>query len=151
MGYEVKLIIGYEGTTGDKFSRSSVPEVDGNSLYYPYLKDENNDFIKTGIKETYFMVCATIDMCKIGNSHLYKALKVNHDKTHEWYWYDGDKDVRDDCYGDKPLPATIDECIVALRMDVQNDDYRRFKWALSLLESMKKNEGGDLKVLWYGH
>lgn len=154
MGYEIKLIIGQIGTTGDKYMRSSEPEIDGQSLYYPYEKDGKGSLIKTGTKETYFMVAAQIDLCKPGRgSKILESLRTNGDPNHEYYYYgsDGNTRITEDCYGDKSDVHSIDEIIDALKEDVENDSYRRFKWALSLLESIKKNEGADFKVMWYGH
>ncbi|CAH9013223.1 hypothetical protein VP199E371_P0082 [Vibrio phage 199E37-1] len=154
MGYEIKLIIGEVGTSGDKYKRSDVGEVDGNSVYYPYLKDSLGNLIKTKVKETYFMVAAQVDLCKPGyNSSILNALRKNEDPNHEYYYYgyDGNTRVTEDCYGDKSDIHSIDEIINALRKDVEDSDYRRFKWALSLLESIKENGGSELKVMWYGY
>lgn len=154
MGYEVKLLIGEVGTSGHKFKRSEQFEIDGDSIYYPYIKDENGDLVKTGVKETYFMVAAQIDLCKPGyNSNILAALRKNEDPSHEYYYYgsDGNTRIVEDCYGDKSDIHSIDEIISALKKDIESDSYRRFKWALSLLESMKNNDGGDFKVMWYGH
>lgn len=151
MGYEVKLIVGEQCHTTDKLKRSENGEIEGESVYYPYERDENGEFIKTGIKHTYFMICAEIDLCKIGECNLSKALKVNHDKNHEWYWYDGNIETSSDCYGDKPEPISIHDCITALELDSEGSDYRRFKWALGMLKAIRDNDGHEMQVIWYGH
>ena len=115
------------------------------------MKNEDGEFVYTDIEETYFQIYAEIDMCKIGSSHLMKVLTVNKDPLKEIYWfgYDGNTRIHEDRYGDKPNETSIDDCIEALKLDVQEDDYRRFKWALALLESMKEEK--DLSVIWFGH
>jgi len=40
--------------------------------------------------------------------------------------------------------------VEALKKDAKDDDYRRFKWALALLEAMK-DDSERLSVLLYGH
>lgn len=150
MGYEVKILIGLPGMVSKKIERSTVGEIDGDSVYYPYVKDGNGVLVKTDVDETYFMIAAEIDLCKVGDSNLFKALEVNKDKKREYYWYgmDGNVRISDDRYGDKPELASLEDCIEALKKDVAESDYRRFKWALALLESMK---GSEMKVLWFGH
>jgi len=151
MGYEVKIMIGEIGTSASKLLREKNPKVESDGeIWYPHAKDENGDFIKTGKNETYFMIAAEIDMCKIGSSHLFKALNKNTSDVSEYYWYgyDGNMRISEDRYGDKAEVATIEDCITALKKDVKESDYRRFEWALALLESMKDSE---MKVLWFGH
>ncbi len=122
MGYEVKLLVG-----------------------------ENNDY-QDADEGAYFMVAATIDLCKIGaNSHLNGVLRKNNGNNYYYYADDGNTKITDDLYGDRSDIHSLDEIIGALKKDVEQDDYRRFKWALSLLESIKKNNGSDFKVMFYGH
>lgn len=154
MGYEVKLLVGQACGREKKAKRSSHPEIDGDSIYYPYLKDLDGNFVYDGSYETYFMVTAHIDLCKPGyESSILAALRKNEDPNHEYYYYgsDGSTRISEDCYGDKSDIHSLGEIIEALKKDVLNDDYRRFKWALSLLESIRDNEGDDMKVMWYGH
>ena len=71
--------------------------------------------------ETYFMITAESDLCKIGDSHLCKALKLNKDKLREYYWYgyDGNIRISEDRYEDKAELATIEDCITALKKDIK--------------------------------
>lgn len=150
MGYEVKIMIGETGTSANKMLRESKLKIEDGEAWYPYAKDDNGNFIKTDMVETYFMITAEINLCKIGDSHLFKSLKLNKDKLREYYWYgyDGNMRISEDRYGEKADLATIEDCITALKKDVKESDYRRFKWALSLLESMKDS---NMKVLWFGY
>lgn len=150
MGYEIKIMIGEVGHPSNKILRESELKIEDGEAWYPYVRDENNNFVKTDIIESYFMIAAEIDLCKIGDSHLCKALKLNNDKLREYYWYgyDGNMRISDDRYEDKPELATIEDCITALKKDIKESDYRRFQWALALLESMKDS---NMKVLWFGH
>lgn len=152
MGYEIKLIIGCKGTSSKKIERSEVGEVDGDYIHYPCVKDEEGNFKYSDIEETYFMVYAEIDLCKLGrDSHLGEILTANKDSKKEIYYYgsDGNTKITEDCYGDKPNEVSITDCVNALRLDVANSDYRRFKWALALLESMQGEK--EVSVIWYGH
>ena len=152
MGYEIKLIIGCKGTTSKKIERSSAGEIDGNCVYFPYIRDGEGSFKYTDVDETYFMVYAEIDLCKLGHdSHLGKILTANKDSKKEIYYYGtgGNVAITEDCYGDKPNEASVGDCVEALKLDIANSNYRRFKWALALLESMQDEE--DISVIWYGH
>jgi len=126
MGYETQLIIGRD--TGQSYT------------------DEG----------TYFMVYAHVDMCKMGDSALFNLPWVNKTPEKEkWYFYapmgDGDTVVDEDRYGDIPRPVPIADVINALREDVTKNDYRRFKWALALLEAMAEDSPEGLSVLMWGY
>lgn len=126
MGYETQLIVG---------------------------KDTGNSYSDGGI---YFMVHAHVDMCKMGDSALFNLPWVNKTPEKEkWYFYspmgDGDTIVTEDRYGDMPRPVPIADVINTLREDVTKSDYRRFKWALALLEAMEKDSPEGLSVLLWGY
>ena len=149
MGYETKLIIGQSGHTMDESVYGDLIVEEGEA-YRPMLKDEKGHYLKTGRKETYFMVIATINLCKCGSqSHIGKIDFTNKDESHFWQWYDGDERKTEDCYGDKPKPIPVSVVVDALRKDLEDEKYRRFKWALALLESMQDDK--DITVLFYGH
>ncbi len=152
MGYEVKIMIGDTGMTTRKMLREENAKVESNGeVWYPYIKDVEGNYIETDKLETFFMISAEIEVGKIGGSHLFKALKKNTSKTNEYYWYgyDGNMQISEDRYGDKPELTSIQDCIAALKKDIKEDSgYHRFNWALSLLESMKDS---GMKVIWFGH
>ena len=136
MGYETKLIIGRECSASDEYDYSTEPAR------------------KTGKKETYFMSYAEIDLCKAGTNALSKAMCgfKNKDKNHHWYFYghDGNTPIKEDKYGDKWIPQTIDSILEPMKIDYANGNYRRFKWAIALLESMK-SDNEEIKVLIYSY
>lgn len=150
MGYETKLVIGEEGFTSDEIKRGELVIEDGEA-YRQYIKDEYDNFVRTGKKETYFSVIATIDLCKCGYDSAISEIDFkNNDESHFWYYYDGNEKTVNDCYGDKSKPVSIGEVVKALEKDVKNSDYRRFKWALDMLKSMESSDP-SLKVMFYGH
>jgi hypothetical protein len=128
MGYETVLLIGED--TGHRYN-------------------EDGDF---------FIVHATVDLCKMGDSELFNLDWVN--KTPEVkrsYWYaptgDGNTVVCEDRYGDIPKPVPLDQVVDALRCDILNNDrYRRLHWALALCEAMLEKAGGKgFSVLMWGY
>ncbi len=152
MGYEIKLIIGCKGSAGKKIERGNIGEIDCGLLHYPLLRNEDGSFKYTDIVETYFMIYAEIDLCKLGrDSHIGKILTENKSDKEEFYYFgsDGNTKITEDIYGSKPNEISVAKCIEALRLDVKDSDYRRFKWALALLESMK--DENEISVIWYGH
>ncbi len=150
MGYETTLLIGRECTTSDEIKRGPLVTEEGEA-YRPYLKDEDGAFIKTGAKETYFMIYAEIDLCKCGyTSEISKIDKENTDKGHHWIWASGGDERSEDLYGEKPKPVSFKAVIDALEKDYQDGEYRRFKWALALLNSMQ-DESEELSILMFGH
>jgi len=153
MGYEIKLLIGRESRDPSrKPLKEKKPVIDGDYLYYPPLKDNDGNIKYSDTFQLYFQVYATIDLCKIGDCNLSAVLKKNENDRLEHYHYgsDGNTEITEDRYGDKPQTASIADCIKALEKDVKESDYRRFKWALSLLKSMN-DSSNDMKVLWFGH
>jgi hypothetical protein len=152
MGYETQLIIGSAGHTSDEIKKGDLIIEDGES-YHPYLKDEDGNFIYTGRKETWFQIMATIDLSKCGSgSAIHDIDRVNKDESHGWYWYESDGNTRttEDKYGDQLKPVQLQVVIDALKKDIEKDDYRRFKWALALLESMV-DDRENLTCLIFGH
>jgi len=152
MGYETRLYVGKSTSlTHDVYKRSDKPEIDGEDVYYPYEKDNEGNLITTGKKSTWFEVMAMIDLCKTGHgSEISKIDFKNTDESHYWYFYSGNKEIIDDNYGDKSKPIPISVVLEALKKDYQESEYRRFKWAIALLESMAEDKE-ELSVLFYGH
>ncbi len=121
MGYETKLIVGQE----------------------------------SGINESpkWFDIYAEINLCKCGYGSYIHALESSHkgEPLVYWYGYDGNERITEDRYGEKPLPLPLKDVLGALRKDAKHDSYRRFKWAIALLEEMDKEENFDKTVLLYGY
>jgi hypothetical protein len=60
--------------------------------------------------------------------------------------------ITKDPYGSYLGMFDVDEVIEALEEELKTDDYRRFKWALTLLKTIKETwTEGNLKVVTYGH
>jgi len=104
----------------------------------------------------WFKVYAVVDMCKMGYDTLVATLDAHLPKGSEpaVYWYaptgDGNTMITEDSYGDMPKPLPIKTVVEALEKDMENEDYRRFKWALALLKSMEDDPEG-LSVLMWGY
>ncbi|MCP4976774.1 MAG: hypothetical protein GY931_11485 [Maribacter sp.] len=105
-------------------------------------------------KVSFFSIYATIDLYRCGSdSHILKVDRINISEDTVYYWYyDGlDAPKYEDRYGDKLKPVPISVVINALRKDVKQDDYGRYKWALALLRSMERDKEDNIGVLLYGH
>jgi len=151
VGYETKLLIGRSSDMTDNEHQLGQPEIDCDTIYKPYLKDDKGNYLLTGRKRTWFQIYATLDLCKCGGESSVSKIEIeNKDELHFWYWYSGSDDTSEDCYGTKLKPVPIKEVVDALREDVKESEYRRFKWALALLEAMQDDSEG-LSVLLYGH
>lgn len=151
MGYETRLFIGRSGHASDELHQDYLIISDGEA-YCPYSKDDKGNTIPTGRKGIYFAVMAMIDLCKCGyDSEISKIDWKNKERESSfWYFYYGSEEIKEDRYGDTPKPINIKTVLVALRKDSEREDYRRFKWAIALLESMEK-DSENLQVLFYGY
>jgi len=140
MGYEINLMIGKLGLRGPEYER----DTDG-----LYIKDDHNNLTPTGRTESYFMQYASLDLCKPGyDSHIFNIASTNPDPKEVVYWYVGDTRITTDRYGEELRPVPILEVLEALQEDDQ--EYRRFRWAVALLESMV-DDSEEIHVLLYGH
>jgi len=105
------------------------------------------------IDRDWFQLYATVDLCKPGESALDDLSNASKEK--EIYTYavmgDGDTSVIDDRYGKTLRPIPIQDALEALHTDQRRDYYRRFGWAIALLESMVQEEGGNLSVVLWGY
>lgn len=101
--------------------------------------------------ETYFEIMCMVDLCQCSRGSMINGLnRVNKDDSHGWYWYLGDKRLSEDAYGDRLKPVPIEHVIEALKVDLENEDYRRLRWAIALLESMA-DDSEEISVLLYGY
>ena len=155
MGYETKLIIG-------KATSQPRPELE-RDLSKPYSDgsgfeckmDDKGRYVETGRLEYYFSVYATIDLCKLGyqDDALNRLAKKSHkgSKSKVYFFYEGDKEMREDCYGEKMFPVPVAKVLKAMKASIDpQEPYRRLEWAIALLESMV-NDSEEIQVLFYGH
>lgn len=60
--------------------------------------------------------------------------------------------ISTDMYGDALAVMDLDDVIKALRQELQKEDYRRFRWAIKILTSIKATfPESPVKVIAYGH
>lgn len=62
-----------------------------------------------------------------------------------------DGTISEDKYGSFLGIIDVDDMIAALEKDYKEEGYRRFKWALDLLKSIKETWSEDLTIITYGH
>lgn len=135
----------------------------GYELYMKVGKVPETDILKNKEGQLWFSEECVIDMSKCGDSNVGRLASKHLLRKGKplLYWYENDKEVTEDSYGDKPTPIPTSQVIEALRKDVKvldygNNDrpYRRFEWALSLLEAIEKRDDGKKKefcVIFNGH
>lgn len=153
MGYETKFIIGVRCQKSDELKLHKNLRLDGDkqSAYRPMCL-RNGKPIKTGKKSTYFMIYATIDLSKCSyDSQIMKLNRENKNENDYVYFYQGDTLIKTDLYDSYMNPIPIADVIAALEIDYENDDYRRYRWALDLLKSMNIDANNEIEVLFYGH
>ena len=134
----------------------------GYELYMKVGKVPETDILKNKEGQRWFSEECVIDLAKCGESNVGRLAGDYMTKGKALlYWYENDKEVTEDFCGDKPTPIPTKKVIEALRKDVKvldygdNDrPYRRFEWALALLEAIEKRDNGKKKefcVIFYGH
>ena len=153
MGYETRLLIGLSTAACKGAKKGDYFLDENNDLDRKYMRDEDGELVCTDGTESYFMAYATIDLCKVG-CLLPDELRFNTapDK-HVNYWYEGGKQCMQDSYEEYPAVVKLNVVLSAIReQQALNGDepYRRFDWAISLLESMSKGKE-ELEVLLVGH
>lgn len=128
MGYEVKVLVG-----------------------------KSTNFLQREEKTNWFQIMGMVDLCKPGHgsgiSKLCQSIEL--DKVaQKVYLYapmgDGDTTVEEDCYGVKLKTIPLEIVLDALYADQENDPYRRFKWAIALLEAMQ-DDLENLEIVLYGY
>jgi hypothetical protein len=115
-------------------------------------------------KEKWFREDCVIDLMKCHESNVGRLAGENLFTKGKpvLYWYENDQAQTEDPYGGKPRPIPTKEVIEALRKDVKvlldHGDcilpYRRFEWALALLEAIENRDDGKKKefcVIFNGH
>ena len=153
MGYETRLLIGRSTTPHKGVKKGDYFLDEYNNLDREYIKGEDGEFIYTDRMESYFMIYATIDLCKVG-CLLPNELRFNtNPDKHVNYWYEGGKECMEDSYGKYPSVVKLNVVLDAIKeLQEENGDepYRRFDWAIALLESMSKGKE-ELEVLLVGY
>ncbi len=118
------------------------------------LIGKDTDMVFEG--RTYFQLVATIDMCKLGESALFNLPWVNETpEERRWEWYpptgDGDTSISVDRYDSVPRPIPLIDVLEALEEDIDQDDYRRLKWAYHMLRSMHETSPNEFSVMLWGY
>ena len=157
MGYDTHIVVVQECSPMAEYQLDKTkPYSDGSG--YPAKKDENNHHIKTGRNEIALLDIASIDLCKIGDSHLNKVhgdalAKAKEHQTEKFYYRYGSNNskITEDPYGDPLCVAPMADCLEALQKDCNEDGYRRNEWALALLTSIEDSDVSDkFSVAFYG-
>jgi len=134
----------------------------GYELYMKVGNVHQSDILKNEKGQLWFSEECVIDLSKCGESNVGKLAGDYMTKGKALlYWYENEKEMTEDACGGKPTPIPTKEVIEALRKDVkvldhgENDrPYRRFEWALALLESIEKRDNRERKefsVIFVGH
>jgi len=158
MGYDTHIVIG-------KLSKNQYPEykLDMDNPYedgsgYPALRDKDGKYIETGRTKQFFIPMVSVDLCKIYDSEIEKIHKAYLNVAKEtieenvvyFYHSDGNTQFDEDNYGDPLVVAPFNEVLEAARKDAENNDYRRFKWLLGLMENMKDSIEDNVVCVFYG-
>jgi hypothetical protein len=155
MGYDTHIAIGRLGLPFEEAKDDlTKPYEDGSG--YECLRDENGDYVLTGITSHSFDPYVEVNLCKIYNSHLSKVHEKYKDsplmdETNLVYIYqkDGNTRFEEDYYGDKLILAPFEEVFEAVKKDAEKDEYRRFRWLKSAMMSMEDNKS-ELHCIFYG-
>lgn len=101
----------------------------------------------------YSSVVAEIDLCKIGDGHLYALMLANTPKKPRAYVYglDGNRRFKKDRYGAAMPIMKVADVIKAIEQDNKKEPYRRFEMALAMLKVFKDSFGDRARVLAFGH
>lgn len=95
--------------------------------------------------------CEVISMFNMSKApDIYSKIK-DFPKT-DCFFYNGDNEVVEDCYGDPLIEIPISEMIRVIKETIDEGSlHRRTKPFLSLLEGFNENMWGSLAVLHYGY
>jgi len=134
MGYELKLKVG---------------------TFHPQPTDNKGRSFFSDECEIDLACCGESNIGTLARQHMIRKGKP------VLFYYEGHVKKSEDSYGDKPTPIPTSLVIEALRKDAkvldhgENDrPYRRFEWALALLESIEKRDNRERKefsVIFVGH
>lgn len=100
-------------------------------------------------KNTQYMhVVGMVDLSKCGN------LSPSKNGTPVYFYYESDGDTRitEDSYGDALRAVPVGEMLKKVKAaQKRTPDYRRWKPAVALLESLQDFEGDEIYCVIYGH
>ncbi len=159
MGYEIKLIIGKASNvkSDEREKDLTKPYDDGSG--YECKKDKDGNDVLTGRTLVWFNVMAELDLCKLGYqddqlnrliAQSHNTAKANPKTVHEFYGTtEGNQAATEDRYGSGLWPVPIRDVLTAIA-GVEDQEYRRLKWAKALLESMA-DDPEELQVMFWGH
>jgi len=100
---------------------------------------------------------ATIDLSKICYNKMGALINRIHNKENselypKTFYYQGNKMVTKDSYGDALRLVPVQEVLDAIKEDNEKESYRRFNMAIPFLEEAIKGFGnGELFCLLYGY
>lgn len=108
--------------------------------------------IDTGWDFNYFETIAAVDMSKMGNNNGWRELfNAPIGEEDHWFGMDFGDYVHEDCYGDIPKYAPIENVVSWLEKEMTQSDYRRLAVLYGLLKGFHKEFWGELVVVHYGH
>lgn len=160
MGYEIKMMIGKSSVRGPEYEHDmSKPFSDGSG--YENKRDEKGNLLPTGRELIWFQIMAEVDLCKLGyqDDSLNRLIQKSHDDAkadakHSYYVYglDGNMEFSEDRYGSKLSPVPVTDVLAAMNEShpTENSEYRRTKWAKSLLAAMV-DDSEQLEVMFWGY
>ena len=94
-------------------------------------------------------VIATFDLCKV---YAVSDKMRYYPKTDAYIYLDGmEEPCVEDWYGEPLKEVPLADAIKIVREAAENDEYRRLKPCLSLLEGFETEKWRELVVLHYGH
>lgn len=142
MGYEIKMMVGSICSATEELQKDEgLMYSDGSG--HPYKRGKDGQTIPTGRKAFYILSVAEVKLCKLGyqDDPLNRLIKASHTKAKEMkstefhYWYSGEKETEEDCYGENLWPVPIMEVLEAIKTS-NTENYCRLHWAQALLESI---------------
>lgn len=156
MGYETRLYIVKPSNIASDFITvgNDWYELFKNSFYYD--KTDNKITLKSKralelkVNAYYCSVISMIDLCKCCDIFHENLFNKNLESRYYLYASDGDTPKLEDAYGDMLKAYKMGDVLNALKLANSAGEYRRYKTAIALIESML-DDYGDLLVITEGH
>lgn len=157
MGYEIKLYVvepsckPYEGKFSKRKSDGEYTQVFNGGISFEKDGDTHAEVEDEFVIRSYSSKIAMVDLCKPGySSNIYQCMKNAQETSNYFYSEDGNTPIIVDRYGELLAEVDLEAAIEALKKDLVEDKYRRFKTALALLESCREDYFG-VKVVFFGY